>query len=58
MYPQYSQHNIGILYKCTLLDKISDPIEKEKMKWVDYDYLQQYLFHKHHLYLIKKHLNL
>ena len=58
MYPQYYQHNIGILYKCTLLDKISDPIEKEKMKWVDYDYLQQYLFHKHHLYLIKKHLNL
>ena len=51
-YSKYSQHNIANLYQCKLLEKISEPIENEKMKWVDYDTLEKFLFHEHHLYLI------
>lgn len=56
-YAKYSQHNIAILYYCELLNKIAEPIEQEKMKWVNYKELEKFLFHEHHLYLIKKFLN-
>lgn len=57
-YPNDSQHNIGILYICELLEKIAEPIEKETMRWVDFNYLVKHLFHEHHLYLIKQYLNI
>ncbi|MCJ0930170.1 NUDIX domain-containing protein [Virgibacillus halodenitrificans] len=56
-YPRDSQHNIGILYACELLERIAEPVEKEPMCWVDFSYLEKYLFHEHHLYLIKQYLN-
>lgn len=56
--PNDSQHNIGILYVCELLEKITEPIEKEPMRWVDFNELEEHLFHEHHLYLIKQHLNI
>ena len=55
-YPNDSQHNIGFIYACTLLEKIAEPIEKEPMCWVDYHDLEKRLFHEHHLYLIKQYL--
>ena len=57
-YPYDSQHNIGILYVCELLEKVAEPIEQEIMRWVDFDYLEKHLFHDHHLYLIKQYLNI
>ena len=57
-YPDDSQHNIGILYVCELLEKVAEPIEQETMRWVDFDYLKKHLFHDHHLYLIKQYLNI
>ena len=57
-YPDDSQHNIGILYVCELLEKVAEPIEQEIMRWVDFDYLEKHLFHDHHLYLIKQYLNI
>ncbi|UQW97830.1 NUDIX domain-containing protein [Rummeliibacillus sp. G93] len=57
-YPRDSQHNIGILYTCKLLEKIAEPVEKEKMRWVDFNYLEKHLFHEHHLYLLKQYLNI
>ncbi|MEG0416716.1 MAG: NUDIX domain-containing protein [Erysipelothrix sp.] len=56
-YPRDSQHNIGILYACELLEKIAEPVEKETMRWVDFNDLEKNLFHEHHLYLIKQYLN-
>ena len=53
-YPKYSQHNVATVYDCQLLDKISEPIEKEKMKWVNYESLANFLFHEHHLYLVNQ----
>ncbi|ATP40496.1 NTP pyrophosphohydrolase [Solibacillus sp. R5-41] len=57
-YPRDSQHNIGILYACELLEKIAEPVEKETMRWVDFNDLEKHLFHEHHLYLIKQYLNI
>lgn len=57
-YPRDSQHNIGILYTCKLLEKIAEPVEKEKIRWVDFNYLEKHLFHEHHLYLLKQYLNI
>lgn len=57
-YPNDSQHNIGLLYLCELLEKIAEPIEKETMRWVDFNDLEERLFHEHHLYLIKQYLNI
>ena len=57
-YPHDSQHNVGILYVCELLDKVAEPIEQETMCWVDYTELEKRLFHGHHLYLIKQYLNI
>ncbi|MFC7686623.1 NUDIX domain-containing protein [Ureibacillus sp. GCM10028918] len=57
-YPRDSQHNIGILYACELLEKIAEPVEKETMRWVDFNYLEKHLFHEHHLYLVKQYLNI
>lgn len=56
-YPQWSQHNIGFFYMCTLLEKISEPIEKERMSWVSFTDLEKHLFHEHHLYMVKKSLD-
>lgn len=56
-YPRYSQHNLGILYECELLEKIAEPVETETMRWADFKYLEKHLFHEHHLYLIKQYLN-
>ena len=55
-YPSKSQHNIGILYVCELLEKITEPIEEESMIWVTYDQLKKQLFHDHHLYLMDEYL--
>lgn len=57
-YPRDSKHNIGILYSCELLEKIAEPVEKETIRWVDFNYLEKHLFHEHHLYLIKQYLNI
>lgn len=57
-YPHDSQHNIGILYACELLEKIAEPLENEPMRWVDFNDLEEHLFHEHHLYLIKQYLNI
>ena len=57
-YPRDSQHNIGILYTCKLLEKIAEPVVEEKMRWVDFNYLEKHLFHEHHLYLLKQYLNI
>jgi 8-oxo-dGTP diphosphatase len=57
-YPNDSQHNIGILYACELLEKVAEPIEQEQMRWVDLDDLEAHLFHEHHLYLVKQYLNI
>ncbi|MBM7665998.1 8-oxo-dGTP diphosphatase [Solibacillus kalamii] len=57
-YPKDSQHNIGILYVCELLEKVAEPIEKETMRWVEFNYLEKHLFHEHHLYLIIQYLNI
>lgn len=57
-YPRDSQHNIGILYACELLERVAEPVEKEKMCWVDFDDLEKHLLHKHHLYLVKQYLDI
>jgi 8-oxo-dGTP diphosphatase len=57
-YPGDSQHNVGIVYACELLEKIAEPVEKEIMRWVDFDYLEEHLFHEHHLYLVKQYLKI
>lgn len=57
-YPNDSQHNIAILYACELLEKVAEPVEEETMCWVDFNDLEKYLMHEHHLYLIKQHLNI
>ena len=57
-YPKDSQHNIGILYACELLEKVAEPVEPETMCWVDFKRLEKHLFHDHHLYLIKQYLNM
>ena len=55
--PKWSQHNIGCFYMCTLLEKVSEAIEKEPMLWVPFSDLEKYLFHQHHLYMVKKSLD-
>lgn len=55
-YPDWSQHNIGVFYKCDLLEQIALPTEDEPSLWVTLNDLEKYLFHKHHLYMIKKSL--
>ncbi|MBO0439899.1 NUDIX domain-containing protein [Candidatus Enterococcus ikei] len=58
--PQYStlsQHNIGYFYVCTLADKIAVPLEKEPMRWVSLEIVEENLFHEHHLYMLKKTLH-
>lgn len=57
-YPKWSQHNIGMFYKCDLLKKVALPIEKEPALWVSLSDLEKYLFHEHHLYMVKKSLML
>lgn len=55
--PQYSalsQHNIGYFYVCTLADRITVPLEKEPMRWVSLEVVEEKLFHEHHLYMLKK----
>lgn len=53
-YPTLSQHNIGYFYIAKLNEKITDPIENEPVIWVSLHELEKKLFHKHHLYMIKK----
>ena len=53
-YPDWSQHNIGVFYKCDLLEQITLPIEVEPMLWVTLNDLEQHLFHEHQLYMVKK----
>ncbi|GAA0116469.1 NUDIX domain-containing protein [Clostridium senegalense] len=55
-YPKWSQHNIGVFYKCDLLKKVTLPVEKEPILWVSLSDLEKYLFHEHHLYMVKKSL--
>ena len=55
-YPDWSQHNIGIFYKCDLLEQVALPIEVEPMLWVTLNDLEKYLFHEHQLYMVKKSL--
>lgn len=57
-YPNDSQHNVGILYECELLEKVAEPLEKETMCWVDFNDLEKHLLHEHHLYLLKQYLNI
>ncbi|WP_339212730.1 NUDIX domain-containing protein [Solibacillus sp. FSL W8-0372] len=56
-YPKDSQHNIGILYACELLEKVAEPVEIEPVRWVSFNELEERLFHEHHLYLVKQYLN-
>lgn len=53
-YPDWSQHNIGFIYECDLLEQVSLPIESEPMLWVTLNDLEKSLFHEHHLYMVKK----
>lgn len=57
-YPNDSQRNIATLYVCKLLEKIAEPIESETMCWIGFNELEENLFHEHHLYLMKQHLNI
>ena len=56
-YPNDSQHNIGIVYACELLEKVAEPVEAEPTRWVSFNELEEHLFHEHHLYLVKQYLN-